>query len=44
MIEEFEFTMKVFADVVPMFAAAFQANDFADRLEGKAVEPIFRNR
>jgi len=42
--KELEFTMKVFAEVVPMYAAAFQANDFADRLEGKAVEPIFRNR
>jgi glutamate-1-semialdehyde aminotransferase len=39
---EIKFTLDVFAEVMPLVAAAFQANDFAGRLEGLPVEPIFR--
>ena len=39
---EVRFTLDIFAEVLPLVAAAFQANDFAERLEGLPVEPIFR--
>lgn len=39
---ELEFTRRVFEEVVPLFAAALHANDFAARMEGLPVEPIFR--
>jgi glutamate-1-semialdehyde aminotransferase len=39
---EVRFTLDVFAEVLPLVAAAFQANDFVERLEGLPVEPIFR--
>ncbi|MCC6779473.1 MAG: aminotransferase class III-fold pyridoxal phosphate-dependent enzyme [Hyphomicrobiales bacterium] len=39
---EIRFTLDVFAEVLPLVAAAFQANDFAARMEGLVVEPIFR--
>lgn len=39
---EVQFTLDVFSEVMPLFAAAYQAGDFADRLEGECVEPIFR--
>ncbi|MBL6932632.1 MAG: aminotransferase class III-fold pyridoxal phosphate-dependent enzyme [Rhodospirillales bacterium] len=40
--EELAFTLKVYSEVFPLFAAAYQGNDFADRMEGEVVEPIFR--
>jgi glutamate-1-semialdehyde aminotransferase len=40
--EEIRFTLDVFEEVMPLVAAAFQANDFASRLQGVPVEPIFR--
>jgi glutamate-1-semialdehyde aminotransferase len=40
--DEIRFTLDVFEEVMPLVAAAFQANDFAQRLEGLPVEPIFR--
>jgi glutamate-1-semialdehyde aminotransferase len=39
---ELEFTLGVFAEVMPLAAAAYQANDFAARMEGLPVEAIFR--
>jgi glutamate-1-semialdehyde aminotransferase len=39
---ELEFTVEVLQKVMPMFAAAHQQNDFADRLEGQCVDAIFR--
>jgi glutamate-1-semialdehyde aminotransferase len=39
---EVEFTINVFSEVMPLVAAAFQAGDFADRITGLPVEPIFR--
>jgi glutamate-1-semialdehyde aminotransferase len=39
---EINFTLNVFTEVMPLVASAFQANDFADRMEGLVVEPIFR--
>ena len=41
---ELEFTLKVFSEVMPMFASGYQANDFSKRLEGEKIEPIFRKR
>jgi glutamate-1-semialdehyde aminotransferase len=40
--EELAFTLKVFSDVMPLFAAAHQAQDFTERLEGPCVEAVFR--
>jgi len=40
--KEIRFTIDVFEEVMPLVAAAYQANDFADRMEGLPVEPIFR--
>jgi glutamate-1-semialdehyde aminotransferase len=40
--DELGFTLEVFSEVMPLFAAAFQADDFIDRMEGVPVEPIFR--
>jgi len=40
--DEIRFTLDVFDEVMPLVAAAFQANDFADRMQGAPVEPIFR--
>jgi len=39
---ELKFTLDVFAEVMPLVAAAYQADDFAARMDGLAVEPIFR--
>jgi glutamate-1-semialdehyde aminotransferase len=39
---EVSFTIDVFSEVMPLVAAAFQRGDFASRLEGLPVEPIFR--
>jgi 4-aminobutyrate aminotransferase-like enzyme len=39
---ELDFTMAVLSEVIPLFAAAHQVNDFAARLEARVVEPIFR--
>jgi glutamate-1-semialdehyde aminotransferase len=39
---ELEFALDVFAEVMPLVAAAYQADDFAARMDGLAVEPIFR--
>ena len=39
---EVKFTLDVFAEVMPLVAAAFQSGDFAARMEGLPVEPIFR--
>lgn len=39
---ELDFTFKVMGEVMPLFATAYQADDFADRLEGPCVEPVFR--
>jgi glutamate-1-semialdehyde aminotransferase len=39
---ELEFTLDVFAEVMPLVAAAYQADDFVARMDGLAVEPIFR--
>jgi glutamate-1-semialdehyde aminotransferase len=39
---ELDFTLGVLAEVMPLFAAAHQANDFAGRLNGPSVEAIFR--
>jgi glutamate-1-semialdehyde aminotransferase len=39
---EVRFTIDVFSEVMPLIAAAFQRGDFASRLEGLPVEPIFR--
>jgi glutamate-1-semialdehyde aminotransferase len=39
---EVRFTLDVFADVMPLVAAAYQAGDFAARMEGLPAEPIFR--
>jgi glutamate-1-semialdehyde aminotransferase len=39
---ELSFTIDVFSEVMPLVAAAFQRGDFASRLEGLPVEPIFR--
>ena len=39
---EVQFTLHVFADVMPLVAAAYQAGDFAARMEGLPAEPIFR--
>lgn len=40
--DEIDFTLKVFEEVMPIFAAAFQADDFAARMEGQVVDAIFR--
>ncbi len=40
--EELEFTLKVFSDVMPLFALAHQKQDFTQRLEGPCVEAVFR--
>ena len=40
--DEIRFTLDVFEEVMPLVAAAFQANDFASRMQGLPVEPIFR--
>ena len=40
--QELRFALDVFEDVMPLVAAAFQANDFAKRMQGLPVEPIFR--
>jgi glutamate-1-semialdehyde aminotransferase len=40
--KELDFTLGVLSDVFPLFAAANQANDFKQRLEGPIVETIFR--
>ena len=42
--EELDFTLQIFSEVIPLFAAGFQANDFSNRLEGDVIEPIFRIR
>jgi glutamate-1-semialdehyde 2,1-aminomutase/spore coat polysaccharide biosynthesis protein SpsF len=39
---EIQFTLDVLAEVMPLVAAAYQARDFAARMEGPPVEPIFR--
>ncbi|MBF0347406.1 MAG: aminotransferase class III-fold pyridoxal phosphate-dependent enzyme [Magnetococcales bacterium] len=39
---ELEFTENVLRQVVPLFAAANEKNNFADCLEGRCVEAIFR--
>lgn len=39
---ELKFALGVFAEVMPLVAAAYQADDFAARMDGLAVEPIFR--
>jgi glutamate-1-semialdehyde aminotransferase len=39
---ELKFTLDVFAEVMPLVAAAYQADDFAARMDGLPVEPIFR--
>jgi 4-aminobutyrate aminotransferase-like enzyme len=39
---EVQFTLDVFSEVMPLVGAAFQRGDFADRMEGLPVEPIFR--
>jgi hypothetical protein len=39
---EIRFTLDVFEEVISLVAAAYQANNFADRMEGLPVEPIFR--
>jgi len=40
--QEIDFTLRVFSEVVPLFAEATKENDFEHRLEGKCVEAIFR--
>ena len=40
--QELRFALDVFEDVMPLVAAAFQADDFAKRMQGLPVEPIFR--
>ena len=39
---EVKFALDVFSEVMPLVAAAFQADDFSGRMEGLPVEPIFR--
>jgi len=39
---ELEFTLNVFNEIVPIFAEANIANDFANRLDGDPVQAIFR--
>lgn len=39
---EIDFTLRIFSEVMPLVAAAYQAGDFRARLEGASVEPIFR--
>ena len=39
---ELEYSLKVFEEVMPLYAKAISNNDFLDRLEGDCVEPIFR--
>jgi glutamate-1-semialdehyde aminotransferase len=39
---EIRFTLETFAELLPLVAAAYQAGDFKERMEGLAVEPIFR--
>ena len=40
--KELAFTLDVYSEVFGRFAAAYQADDFAGRMEGEIVEPIFR--
>mgnify|MGYP003633700766 CR=1 FL=1 len=40
--EELAFSENVFREVLPLFARAHQADDFAARLQGPAIEPVFR--
>lgn len=40
--DELSFTLEIYDQVFAKFAAALQADDFAERMEGKVVEPIFR--
>jgi glutamate-1-semialdehyde 2,1-aminomutase/spore coat polysaccharide biosynthesis protein SpsF len=40
--KELDFTLGVLSEVMPLFAAAHQANDFASLLDGPSVEAIFR--
>ena len=40
--QELDFTLSVMSEVLPLVAAAYQANDFTARLDGEAVEQIFR--
>lgn len=40
--EEVDFTLNVFSEVMPLYAAAHRANDFSARLEGEVIEAIFR--
>ena len=39
---EMAFTLGVYDEVLALFAAAYQADDFAGRMEGDIIEPIFR--
>jgi glutamate-1-semialdehyde aminotransferase len=39
---ELDFTLKVYDEVMSLFAVVYQADDFARRMEGEIVEPIFR--
>ena len=40
--EELAFTLSVYEDVLPLFSAAYQADDFEQRMDGAVTEPIFR--
>jgi len=40
--EELAFSENVFREMLPLFARAHQADDFAARLQGPAIEPVFR--
>ena len=40
--KEIDFTLEVFSEVMPLFAAAHQAGNVASRLEGDVIEAIFR--
>lgn len=40
--EELAFSEKVFREVMPLFARAHQADDFASRLDGPPIQPVFR--
>lgn len=40
--KEVDFTLNVFSEVMPLYAAAHRADDFSERLEGEVIEAIFR--
>jgi glutamate-1-semialdehyde 2,1-aminomutase/spore coat polysaccharide biosynthesis protein SpsF len=41
-LDELEFTLNIYDEVVPLFAKAYHNNDIASKMEGEITQPIFR--